>query len=192
MKPHAIIAQGPVIARSRITLGHDTIDTKRFETCCESDSAAQCQLCQDCCLYITYAFPPPIIKTSVSNVAMPSNCLPGDLSNASSSCCTSKPSRNVLRTQIFHSIVSLRLLTGSRTTFPLHVAPGEAVRKEIPQSMNCCRHGQWLATVFRCQHYIRSGSGSQASAQPGGRSRPHRQQFPLQFPSGSLFLANSR
>lgn len=86
----------------------------------------------------TYAFPPPIMNTSVSISGESSSFLPGDRSKDSSSGCKSRSSSFVLRIQIFHWIASLSsLVTGKSKALPLHVAAGELVLKLSEQSMNC-------------------------------------------------------
>lgn len=80
------------------------------------------------------------MKTSVSKLFRSSNLLAGACSKDSSSGCRSKLSSLVLKIQIFHFIGSSELrppFTGNSKSFPPHLAAGDSVMKEIPQSMNC-------------------------------------------------------
>lgn len=92
MKPHAIVAEGPVIACMSISLGHNALGTKSFEACCERNGTVM----EDHLAWkqleglFSYAFPPPMMKTSVSTSSSPSSCLPGDGSRLSSSFWISK------------------------------------------------------------------------------------------------------
>lgn len=146
MKSHAVIAEGPVISRSRIPLSHDAFNIECLETRSKGNSTIiskgvsfiyVLKICS-CVIALTYAFPPPIIKTSVSIFSRPSNCLPGDLSRDSSSDCKSRFSSLVFKIQIFQSTGFFSsLLIGRSKSLPLHVAAGKLVLKLSEQSMNC-------------------------------------------------------
>jgi hypothetical protein len=88
---------------------------------------------------LTPLFPPPTIRTSVSIVSSSSKFRAGACKSASSSACASRLSTHVISTQIFHDTAVLgSVLLGSRRSRPLQLAPGDAVRKDTLQSMNCC------------------------------------------------------
>lgn len=152
----------------RITLSHDAFNTQSLKPRCKSNGTVGIN-----CLDIskspigshvrlrifTYAFPPPMMKTSVSNVARPSKRLLGEYSKFTSSDWTSKLSSLVLKIQIFHSTES-SFFTGRRTNFPLHTAAGELVLNNSPQSINCCAHKKVsvLSPQLRCQKLRIMGS----------------------------------
>lgn len=80
MKPHAVVAESPIVARSGIALSHDAVDAECLQSCSQSSSAVQVSQFDSSmdksCSKSTHAFPPPIMKTSVSKLG-PSNCLAG-------------------------------------------------------------------------------------------------------------------
>lgn len=141
MEPHAVVAESPVVADPGILFGHDAFNAQSLESCSKCDGAFRISIFSFLLLLVlTYALPPPIIKTSVSKVSRLSNLLAGAFSKDSSSGCRSKLSSLVLKIQIFHFIGSSELrplFTGNSNIFPPHLAAGDSVLKEIPQSMKC-------------------------------------------------------
>lgn len=85
---------------------------------------------------VAYAFPPPTIKTAVSNSLL-SYTFPGDSSIASSSFWIPRFSGYVDRTQIFQVILFSLSRAGKSMIFPRQLASGEPVLNEMGQSMNC-------------------------------------------------------
>lgn len=153
MEAHFVVAEGPIVARTGISLGHDAVNPYGFQSGSQGDGPATNKgdqrpvmpwngLSGDLDVW-TYAFPPPIINTSVSISGESSSFLPGDWSRDSFSGCRSRSSSFVLRIQIFHWISSSSsFLTGKSKALPLHVAAGELVLKLSEQSMNCLIAGK--------------------------------------------------
>ncbi len=88
----------------------------------------------------THAFPPPMIKTSVSMSSEPVRSLPGDVRRPVSAGKPLNSSSQVERIQIFHSNAppsSPSLAWGSNVIRPLHAAPGAAVSNLKAKLIHC-------------------------------------------------------